>query len=56
MTKAKDLRNRLAGENLVVGVGARDALEAKLIDQAGFDFIWSSGFAISASTDCPMPA
>ena len=53
MTKAKDLRNRLSGKNLVVGVGARDALEAKLIDEAGFDFIWSSGFAISASYGLP---
>lgn len=39
--------------NLVVGIGARDALEAKLIQGAGFDFVWSSGFAISAAHGVP---
>jgi phosphoenolpyruvate phosphomutase len=38
---------------VVAGVGARDALEARLIERAGFDFIWSSGFAISASYGVP---
>ena len=43
----------MAEKPLLAGVGARDALEAKLIDQAGFDFVWSSGFAISASYGVP---
>ncbi len=43
----------MAEQPLLVGVGARDALEAKLIAEAGFDFVWSSGFAISASYGVP---
>jgi phosphonopyruvate hydrolase len=38
---------------LLVGVGARDALEARLIEQAGFDFVWSSSLGISASFAVP---
>lgn len=53
MEQAKELRRRMAEKPLLAGVGARDALEAKLIDQAGFDFVWSSGFAISASYGVP---
>jgi phosphoenolpyruvate phosphomutase len=33
----------------VVAVGAHDALSARLIERAGFDAIWASGFAISAA-------
>lgn len=47
------LRKRIAEQDLLAGVGARDALEAKLIGEAGFDFVWSSGFAISASYGVP---
>ena len=36
-----------------VGVGAGDALCAKLIERAGFDFIWSSSLCISASFAVP---
>ncbi len=43
----------LAGKGLHVGVGARDALEAKLIEEAGFDFVWSSSLGISASFAVP---
>jgi phosphoenolpyruvate phosphomutase len=53
MDMCKQLRTQIAQKDLLVGVGARDALEAKLIDQAGFDFVWSSGFAISASYGVP---
>ena len=42
-----------AREGIAVGVGARDALEAKLIENAGFDFVWASGFDISASYAVP---
>jgi phosphonopyruvate hydrolase len=34
-------------------VGARDALEAKMIGRAGFDFVWASGFCVSASYGLP---
>ena len=48
-----DLKRQMAEKKLLVGVGARDALEAKLIERAGFDFVWSSGFAISAAYGVP---
>jgi len=51
--KAQLLRKLMAKKDLVVGVGAGTALEAKLIERAGFDFVWSSGFAISASYAVP---
>jgi len=47
--KASKLRNLIKTRTLVVGVGARDALDAQIIEEAGFDFIWSSSFCISAS-------
>ena len=37
---------------IIKAVGAHDALSAKLIERAGFDAIWASGFAISASLKC----
>lgn len=43
----------LAAKSLWVGVGARDALEARLIEEAGFDFVWSSSLAVSASYAVP---
>lgn len=33
-------------------MGAHDALSARLIERAGFDGVWASGFAISASLKC----
>jgi phosphonopyruvate hydrolase len=51
--KAKKLRRLIAEKELVVGIGAGTALEAKLIEHAGFDFVWSSSLGISAS--CAVP-
>jgi len=51
--KAGKLRQWIAGGKLAVGVGARDALEAKLIDRAGFDFVWSTSLGVSASFAVP---
>ncbi len=51
--KATLFRNSLNKNPYITGVGARDALEAKMIERAGFDFIWSSGFCISASYGLP---
>jgi len=48
-----DLKQRMTVKKPLVGVGARDALEATLIERAGFDFVWSSGFAISAAYGVP---
>jgi len=47
------LRERLAGPGLVIAVGAHDALCAKLIEEAGFDAVWASGFGISAVSAVP---
>ncbi len=51
--KAAQFRNLLKHQNYITGVGARDALEAKMIERAGFDFVWASGFCISASYGLP---
>lgn len=51
--KAKSFRRLLHEKELALCVGARDPLEAVLIEKAGFDLIWSSGFAISASYGVP---
>ena len=52
MHAATRLRALLARPGIVQAVGAHDALSAKLIEQAGFEAIWASGFAISASLKC----
>jgi len=54
MHNATKLRALLRRDGIVKAVGAHDALSAKLIQQAGFDAIWASGFGISASLKC-MP-
>jgi phosphonopyruvate hydrolase len=51
--KAKKLRELMVKNELLIGVGARDALDAKLIEKAGFDFIWSSSLGVSASHAVP---
>jgi phosphonopyruvate hydrolase len=51
--KVRAFRDKIKNQDLVLAVGARDALEARLIERAGFDAIWSSGFAISASYGVP---
>ena len=53
MNQATRLRERIRQGELLAGVGACNALEARLIENAGFDFIWASGFAISASYALP---
>lgn len=51
--KATNFKNLLKHSSYITGVGARDALEAIMIERAGFDFIWASGFCISASYGLP---
>ncbi len=48
-THAKTLRQTLAAGRTIWTAGAYDALSARLIDQAGFDAIFSTGFGVSAS-------
>ena len=51
--KAKKLRKLISEKEIVIGVGARDTLDAKLIERAGFDFIWASSLGVSASYAVP---
>lgn len=51
--KAQTLRDLLASRPLIAGVGARDALDARLIENAGFDFVWASSFCISVAHCVP---
>src|SRR5919109_410386 len=52
MHNATRLRALLQRPGIIKAVGAHDALSAKLIEQAGFDAIWASGFGISAALKC----
>lgn len=52
MHNATKLRALLQRPGIIKAVGAHDALSAKLIQQAGFDAVWASGFGISASLKC----
>ncbi len=50
MNKAAQLRALLqAPEGVILVGGAHDAISAKLIDRAGYDAIWTSGFGISTA-------
>ena len=52
MHNATKLREALKRPGALKIVGAHDALSARLIERAGFDGVWASGFAISASLKC----
>jgi phosphoenolpyruvate phosphomutase len=52
-SKLKRMREIVTQPGVGVGVGAGDALCAKLIERAGFDFLWSSSLCISASFAVP---
>jgi phosphoenolpyruvate phosphomutase len=52
MHNATKLRAALKKAGALKVVGAHDALSARLIERAGFDGVWASGFAISASLKC----
>jgi len=43
------LRELLAGDQLIVAPGAYDSLSARLIEQAGFDTVYMTGYGASAS-------
>jgi phosphonopyruvate hydrolase len=51
--KTGRLQQKIEQQDLVVGVGARDALEARLIEEAGFDFVWAGSLGISAAHAVP---
>ena len=50
MTQAAQLRRLIEFPGIVVLPGAHDVLSAKLIEQAGFPVVFTSGFGLSAST------
>ncbi len=47
------LRRRLADPRPLFVAGAHNALSARLVEEAGFDAVWASGFEISASFAVP---
>ena len=53
MTKTAALRNLLKREGAFVLAGAHNGLSARLVEEAGFDAIWASGFEISGSHAVP---
>ncbi len=53
VSKAKKLRERLAKPGPVLVAGAHHGLSGVLVERAGFDAIWASGFEISASFAVP---
>lgn len=53
INKLEKMRMILNRPGVGVGVGAGDALCAKLIEEAGFDFIWSSSLCVSCSFAVP---
>ncbi|MBM4242209.1 MAG: phosphoenolpyruvate mutase [Deltaproteobacteria bacterium] len=50
---SRSLKTLLAERPQIVAAGAHDALSAKLVEQAGFDAIWASGFGLSAVRAVP---
>ena len=48
MTAAENLRNRLKAGDILAAPGAPDSLSARLIEQAGFEAIYMTGFGATA--------
>ncbi|MGH7274154.1 MAG: isocitrate lyase/phosphoenolpyruvate mutase family protein [Nitrospiria bacterium] len=53
MSKAKRFREMLKQPGMIVLAGAHNALSAKLVERAGFEAVWASGFEISAAWGVP---
>ena len=53
MSKAKQLRERMAERGLVHVMAAHSPLSAILAEEAGFDGLWASGFELSALYGLP---
>jgi 2-methylisocitrate lyase-like PEP mutase family enzyme len=49
MKKTQKMRQLLKEKKLIVTAGAHDALSAKIIEQAGFESVFISGFGLEAS-------
>ena len=48
--KKKTLRAKMQGTQPLVVLGAHDAMSARLIERAGFEAVWVSGFGVSTMT------
>ncbi|QQR91165.1 MAG: isocitrate lyase/phosphoenolpyruvate mutase family protein [Myxococcales bacterium] len=53
MSQAKSLREMLNSPGPIVIAGAHNGLSAKLVQEAGYEGIWASGFEISATHGIP---
>src|SRR3989442_15407889 len=53
MEQPASLRRMLGSPAPIVLAGAHDGLSARLVEEAGFDGVWASGFEISASHAVP---
>ncbi|WP_287346321.1 isocitrate lyase/phosphoenolpyruvate mutase family protein [Mesorhizobium sp.] len=53
MSKAKQLRDRMAERGLVHIMATHSPLSAVLAEEAGFDGLWTSGFELSALYGLP---
>ena len=49
MSKAKKLRELLAGNKIIMAPGAYDAWSARLVEKAGFPVVYMTGYGVSAS-------
>ena len=49
MSRAKELRALLAGNQIIMAPGAYDAWSARLIEMAGFPAVYMTGYGVSAS-------
>lgn len=53
MKKSTNLKEALAKKHLIRIVGAHNGLTARLVERAGFDGVWASGFEISTAHAVP---
>ena len=53
MPKSEILRKKFEGNSIIKVGGAFDVMSAKLVENSGFDAIWSGSFAISATHALP---
>ncbi len=49
MTRAKKLRELLAGDRIIMAPGAYDAWSARVVEMAGFPAVYMTGYGVSAS-------
>ena len=52
-SRAKKLREKISANEIIKVGGAFDAMSAKLVEISGFDAVWASSFAISATHAMP---